>query len=54
MGGVALASEDEKIKNLLKLLKKAMKKRKEIFSSIGITSFASYRRQGIRICRISF
>lgn len=46
VGGVALASEDEKIKNLLKLLKKAMKKRKEIFSSIGITSFASYREAG--------
>lgn len=46
VGGVVLAAEDEKLKNLIRLLCGEMLYRKEAFAKIGITSFASYREAG--------
>ena len=46
VGGVVLATEDEKLKNLIRLLCSEMVARKEAFAKIGITSFASYREAG--------
>lgn len=46
VGGVILASEDEKLKNFMRMMRKEMKIRKEIFSKMGITSFASYKEAG--------
>lgn len=46
VGGVVLSSEDEKLKNLMKLLTGELKRRKEVFSGMGITSFTSYREAG--------
>ena len=45
-GGIVLASEDEKLKNFMRMIRTEMKKRKEIFSKIGITSFVSYKEAG--------
>lgn len=46
VGGVVLASEDEKLKNLMRMLRIEMKSRKETFSKMGITSFSSYKEAG--------
>lgn len=46
LGGVVLASDDEKLKNLMKMLNTEIKERKEKFSKIGITSFSSYKEAG--------
>ena len=46
VGGVVLSSEDEKLKNLMKMLTGELKRRKEVFSGMGITSFGSYREAG--------
>lgn len=46
VGGVILASEDEKMKNFMRMMRNEIKERKEIFSKLGITSFASYREAG--------
>ncbi len=46
IGGVVSASEDEKMKNFIRMIKQEMKIRKEKFAAIGITSFASYRETG--------
>lgn len=46
VGGVITASDDEKIKNFFRMMNKEMKERKEKFSSLGITSFYSYREAG--------
>lgn len=46
LGGVVLASEDEKLKNLIRMLSSEIKERKEKFSKIGITSFSSYKEAG--------
>ncbi len=46
VGGVVLAAEDEKLKNFFKLMNLEMKKRKETFATLGITSFSSYREAG--------
>lgn len=46
VGGVVLATEDEKLKNFMRMIRMEMKTRKEIFSKMGITSFASYKEAG--------
>lgn len=46
LGGVVLAADDEKLKNLIKMLNTEIKERKEKFSKIGITSFSSYKEAG--------
>lgn len=46
LGGVILASDDERLKNLMRMLNTEIKERKERFSKIGITSFSSYKEAG--------
>lgn len=46
VGGVVTASEDEKLKNFMRMIRIEMKTRKEVFSKMGITSFASYKEAG--------
>ncbi len=46
VGGVVLASEDEKIKNLFKLLTKEMDIRKNKLMNVGVSSFLAYREAG--------
>ena len=46
VGGVVCAADDEKCKNLFKLLEIELKKRKEILVSKGVSSFASYIEAG--------
>lgn len=46
VGGIISPSEDEKFKNFMRMIRREMKQRKEIFASMGITSFASYREAG--------
>lgn len=48
VGGVITASEDEKLKNFMRMIRMEMKARKETFSKMGITSFASYKEAGKR------
>ena len=46
VGGVVTASEDEKLKNLFKLLTAEVDSRKEILIQAGVSSFAAYREAG--------
>lgn len=46
IGGVISASEDEKLKHFIKMIRNEIKSRKEIFSKLGITSFSSYKEAG--------
>lgn len=46
VGGVVTSSEDEKLKNLFKLLRAEMEKRKKKMLSFGVSSFAAYREAG--------
>lgn len=46
VGGVVIASEDEKLKNLFKLLRSEMEARKEKMLSVGVSSFAAYKEAG--------
>lgn len=46
VGGVVTAGEDEKIKNLFKLLRLEMEDRKDNFSKLGLTSYSSYKEAG--------
>ena len=46
VGGVVISSEDERVKNLFRLLTKEISARKEKFSQLGITSFNSYIEAG--------
>lgn len=46
VGGVVTASEDEKLKNLLKLLFSEIENRKEKLLSAGVSSFAAYKEAG--------
>lgn len=46
VGGVVTASEDEKLKNLMKLLFSEIEARKEILLSVGVSSFTAYREAG--------
>lgn len=46
VGGVVTSSDDEKLKNLIKLLYSEIETRKEKLMSIGVSSFAAYREAG--------
>lgn len=46
IGGVVIASEDEKLNHFMRMMHIEIKARKEIFSKMGITSFASYKEAG--------
>lgn len=46
VGGVVISSEDERVKNLFRLLSKEITARKEKFAQLGITSFNSYIEAG--------
>ena len=46
VGGVVISSEDERVKNLFRLLSKEITARKERFAQLGITSFNSYIEAG--------
>ena len=46
VGGVVTASEDEKLKNLIKLLLSEIEVRREKLLSVGVSSFNSYREAG--------
>lgn len=46
VGGVVCASEDEKLKNLFKLLKTEMEERKDKLVTAGVSSYAAYREAG--------
>lgn len=46
IGGVVTCSEDEKFKNLIKLLLNEMEQRKEKLMKAGVSSFASYKEAG--------
>lgn len=48
VGGVVCSSEDEKLKNLFKLLFGEITSRKERLVSVGVSSFASYVEAGYR------
>lgn len=42
------ASDDEKLKNLLKLLQEEVVRRKEILAESGVSSFTAYKEAGMR------
>ena len=46
VGGVVCPSEDEKLKNLFKLLNTEIEERKEKLISVGVSSFSAYREAG--------
>ena len=46
VGGVVTASEDEKLKNLFKLLNTEIETRKEKLISVGVSSFSAYKEAG--------
>lgn len=46
VGGVVCSSEDEKLKNLMKLLSAEIEKRKEKLMAVGVSSFAAYKEAG--------
>lgn len=46
VGGVVCPSDDEKIKNLFKLLFSEVEMRKEKLSNVGVSSFAAYKEAG--------
>ena len=48
VGGVVTASEDEKLKNLMKLLRAEIEIRREKLVSVGVSSFTAYREAGKR------
>jgi len=45
-GGVVCVSDDEKLKNLFKLLNTEVKNRKERFAEAGVSSFVAYKETG--------
>ena len=47
VGGVVCPSEDEKLKNLFKLIRTEITSRKEKLISVGVSSFAAYREAGM-------
>lgn len=48
IGGVVCPSEDEKLKNLFKLLNSEIEFRKEKLMSVGVSSFSAYREAGYK------
>lgn len=49
VGGVVSSSEDEKLKNLFKMLWEEMETRKEKLLSVGVSSFVAYKEAGAPI-----
>ena len=47
VGGVVTSSEDEKLKNLMKLLFTEIEMRKEKLLSVGVSSFSAYKEAGM-------
>ena len=47
VGGVVCPSDDEKLKNLFKLLRGEIEARKERLMSVGVSSFAAYKEAGM-------
>lgn len=47
VGGVVCPSEDEKLKNLFKLLREEMESRRERLMSVGVSSFSAYKGAGM-------
>ena len=47
VGGVVCPSDDEKLKNLFKLLNTEIEERKEKLMSVGVSSFAAYKDAGL-------
>ena len=47
-GGVVCVSDDEKLKNLFKLLQEELTHRKEILAEAGVSSFTAYKEAGKR------
>lgn len=48
VGGVVCPSDDEKLKNLFKLLNSEIEMRKEKLMSVGVSSFSAYRDAGMK------
>lgn len=48
VGGVVCPSDDEKLKNLFKLLNDEINGRKEKLISVGVSSFSAYREAGLK------
>lgn len=48
IGGVVTASDDDKLKNLFKLLSEKIKERKELLSNMGLSSFSAYKEAGFK------
>lgn len=48
VGGVVLSHEDEKVKNLFRLLSNEIDLRKSRLAEVGVSSFASYKEAGYR------
>ncbi|MDO4673021.1 MAG: FtsK/SpoIIIE domain-containing protein, partial [Porphyromonadaceae bacterium] len=46
VGGVVCSNEDEKLKNLFKLIENEINVRKEKLASVGVSSYAAYREAG--------
>lgn len=46
VGGVVCSNEDEKLKNLFKLIDNEIRTRREILAKAGVSSFAAYREAG--------
>ena len=46
IGGVVVASEDDKLKNLFKLLTEKIAQRKEMLSNKGLSSYSAYKEAG--------
>ena len=46
VGGVVLSTDDEKCRNLFKMLNGIILKRKKLFSEIGVSNFNAYRESG--------
>lgn len=47
VGGVVCASEDEKLKNLFKMINSEIETRKEKLVSVGVSSFSAYKEAGM-------
>ncbi len=47
VGGVVCPSDDEKLKNLFKLLNQEVQERKEKLMSVGVSSFSAYKDAGL-------
>lgn len=48
VGGIIVASEDEKLKNFIKMIHSEISYRKDLLARLGLSSFNSYREAGYR------